>query len=50
VTFTIATGNEDDRKLALWTLEGIARELPECQLVLGPSNAPSASTPRCGMC
>ena len=24
LTFTIATGNEDDRKLAQWTLEGIA--------------------------
>ncbi|MBL8700781.1 MAG: methionine synthase [Alphaproteobacteria bacterium] len=41
LTFTIATGNEDDRKLALWTLEGIeriAKELPECQIVLGLSN------------
>jgi 5-methyltetrahydrofolate--homocysteine methyltransferase len=41
LTFTIATGNEDDRKLALWTLEGIeriARELPECQIILGLSN------------
>ena len=41
LTFTIATGNEDDRKLALWTLEGIeriSRELPECQIVLGLSN------------
>jgi 5-methyltetrahydrofolate--homocysteine methyltransferase len=41
LTFTIATGNEDDRKLAQWTLEGIeaiARELPECQIVLGLSN------------
>ena len=26
LTFTIATGNEDDRKLAQWTLEGIARD------------------------
>ena len=25
LTFTIATGNEDDRKLAQWTLEGIPR-------------------------
>jgi 5-methyltetrahydrofolate--homocysteine methyltransferase len=41
LTFTIATGNEDDRKLGLWTLEGIeriARELPECQIILGLSN------------
>jgi len=41
LTFTICTGNEDDRKLALETLdaiEGIARELPECQIVLGLSN------------
>jgi 5-methyltetrahydrofolate--homocysteine methyltransferase len=41
LTFTVATGNEDDRKLALWTLDGIeriARELPECQIILGLSN------------
>lgn len=41
LTFTICTGNEDDRKLGLWTLEaieGIARELPECQILLGLSN------------
>jgi 5-methyltetrahydrofolate--homocysteine methyltransferase len=41
LTFTIATGNEDDRKLALWTLDGIetiARELPGCQIILGLSN------------
>ncbi len=41
LTFTIATGNEDDRKLALWTLdaiEAIRRELPECQIILGLSN------------
>ncbi|HEY0833798.1 MAG TPA: methionine synthase [Azospirillum sp.] len=41
LTFTIATGNEDDRKLAVWTLDGIetiARELPECQIILGLSN------------
>ena len=32
LTFTICTGNEDDRKLGLWTLEGIERiraELPD---------------------
>ncbi|MEJ0069687.1 MAG: dihydropteroate synthase [Pseudomonadota bacterium] len=33
LTFTICTGNEDDRKLGLWTLEAIeriAKELPDC--------------------
>jgi 5-methyltetrahydrofolate--homocysteine methyltransferase len=41
LTFTICTGNEDDRKLGLWTLEAIeqlARELPDCQIILGLSN------------
>ena len=41
LTFTICTGNEDDRKLGLWTLEAIeriAKELPEVQIVLGLSN------------
>ncbi len=41
LTFTICTGNEDDRKLGVWTLdaiEGIARELPDCQILLGLSN------------
>ena len=41
LTFTIATGNEDDRKLAQWTLEGIAAiraEFPDVQIVLGLSN------------
>src|SRR5690606_24686138 len=41
LTFTICTGNEDGRKLGLWTLEaieGIARELPDCQILLGLSN------------
>src|SRR5579871_6031270 len=41
LTFTICTGNEDDRRLGLDTLEAIAaiaRELPECQIVLGLSN------------
>ncbi|MDR3435814.1 methionine synthase [Telmatospirillum sp.] len=41
LTFTVCTGNEDDRKLALHTLdaiERIARELPECQIILGLSN------------
>jgi len=41
LTFTICTGNEDDRKLGLWTLEAIeriAKELPEVQIILGLSN------------
>ncbi len=41
LTFTIATGNEDDRKLGLWTLEGIRAiraEFPEIQIILGLSN------------
>lgn len=41
LTFTIATGNEDDRRLALETLEGIeriAKRFPRCGIVLGLSN------------
>ncbi len=41
LTFTIATGNEDDRKLGLWTLEGIkliSERFPRCGIVLGLSN------------
>lgn len=41
LTFTICTGNEDDRKLGLWTLEAIERirrELPDVQVILGLSN------------
>jgi 5-methyltetrahydrofolate--homocysteine methyltransferase len=41
LTFTICTGNEDDRRLGLNTLEAIAeisRALPECQIILGLSN------------
>ncbi|MDP9096755.1 MAG: dihydropteroate synthase, partial [Pseudomonadota bacterium] len=41
LTFTVATGNEDDRKLGQWTLEGIKliREaFPDVQIVLGLSN------------
>jgi len=41
LTFTICTGNEDDRELGLWTLEAIERirkELPEIQVILGLSN------------
>ncbi|HET9149441.1 MAG TPA: dihydropteroate synthase, partial [Alphaproteobacteria bacterium] len=41
LTFTIATGNADDRRLGAETLDGIQmiREaLPECQIILGLSN------------
>ncbi len=41
LTFTVCTGNEDDRRLALETLEAIERiaaELPDCQIILGVSN------------
>ncbi len=41
LTFTICTGNEDDRRLALWTLEAIERiaaEFPGVQIILGVSN------------
>lgn len=41
LTFTICTGNEDDRKLGIATLDAIERisqELPDCQIILGLSN------------
>ena len=41
LVLTIATGNEDDRKLAQWTLEGIKLihdKFPDVQIVLGLSN------------
>ena len=41
LTFTIATGNEDDRKLGAWTLEGIQlirERFPDIQIILGLSN------------
>jgi 5-methyltetrahydrofolate--homocysteine methyltransferase len=41
LTFTICTGNEDDRRLALWTLEAIEdirAEFPDVQVILGLSN------------
>ena len=41
LTFTICTGNEDDRKLGLSTLdaiEQISRTMPDCQIILGLSN------------
>ena len=41
LTFTICTGNEDDRLLGVHTLDAIemiAKELPDCQIILGLSN------------
>ena len=41
LTFTIATGSEDDRKLGQWTLEGIRAiraRFPDIQIILGLSN------------
>lgn len=41
LTFTICTGNEDDRKLGVNTLDAIERihkELPDIQIILGLSN------------
>ncbi|HKS89335.1 MAG TPA: methionine synthase [Stellaceae bacterium] len=41
LTFTICTGNADDRRLGLNTLEAIAairERMPECQIILGLSN------------
>jgi len=41
LTFTVATGNEDDRKLGQWTLEGIRMirdRFPDIQIILGLSN------------
>ena len=41
LTFTICTGNADDRELGLETLKSIellAQEFPDCQIVLGLSN------------
>src|SRR6185503_1924370 len=41
LTFTICTGNADDRKLGLNTLDAIAtmrERMPECQIILGLSN------------
>ncbi len=41
LTFTICTGNDDDRRLAIETLDAIERiatELPDCQIILGLSN------------
>ncbi len=41
LTFTICTGNADDRRLAVETLDSIRRireEMPECGIILGLSN------------
>ena len=41
LTFTIATGNDDDRRLGLETLDGIeliAKRFPRCGTILGLSN------------
>jgi len=41
LTFTVATGSEDDRKLAAWTLDGIKlirERFPDIQIILGLSN------------
>ena len=41
LTFTVATGSEDDRKLAEYTLDGIRmihERFPEVQIILGLSN------------
>ncbi len=41
LTFTVATGVEDDRKLGQWTLEGIRlirERFPDIQIILGLSN------------
>ena len=41
LTFTICTGNEEDRRLGIETLdsiEQIARAMPQCQILLGLSN------------
>lgn len=41
LTFTLATGQEDDRRLAIATLQGmkaIREEFPDCGIVLGLSN------------
>jgi 5-methyltetrahydrofolate--homocysteine methyltransferase len=41
LTFTVATGNEDDRKLAEYTLDGIKlirERFPDVQIILGLSN------------
>ncbi len=41
LTFTICTGNDDDRKLGEWTLDAIemiAKDMPEVGIILGLSN------------
>ena len=53
LTFTICTGNEDDRKLGARDarrIELIARELPECQIILGLSNISFGLKPAARAC
>ncbi len=54
LTFTICTGNEDDRKLALWTLEAIERHprasSRSCRSSWASPTSPSASTRPRGTC
>ena len=50
LTFTICTGNEDDRKLGeatLQAIEAIAKEMPRCQIILGLSNISFGLKPAC---
>ncbi|MDW8425208.1 MAG: methionine synthase [Meiothermus sp.] len=49
LTFPITQGDEDTRKLALWTIEGIRRlrqELPEVGFILGVSNVSFGLSPQ----
>lgn len=49
LTFPITQGDEDTRKLALWTIEGIRRVremLPEAGFILGVSNVSFGVSPR----
>jgi 5-methyltetrahydrofolate--homocysteine methyltransferase len=49
LTFTIATGTEADRRLALETLDGIeriAKRFPECGIILGVSNVSFGLKPK----
>jgi 5-methyltetrahydrofolate--homocysteine methyltransferase len=50
LTFTIATGNDEDRRLGLETLRGIeliARRFPKCGILLGLSNISFGLRPAC---
>ena len=53
LTFTVCTGNPDDRRLALETLDAISRirsGMPDCQIVLGLSSLVRAEARRAGTC